>query len=256
MTNPETYFAARRTVRRFDGREVSPELLRSILERAAKAPTCGGMQLYTVVVTRDPERRAALAAAHFGQPAATGAPVLLTVCADFNRFSHWCRINGADAGFDNFLSFTSAVADATALTQQITTIAEMEGLGTCWLGTVTFNAPAVSKLLELPRLVVPVGALAIGWPAEEGTETERLPLEAWVAEELYPVRGDGEVAALFRPKEEFPANRRYVEENSKENLAQVFTDVRYPRAMNEGLSVSFLEYLAAQGFMGSGHSEG
>lgn len=249
MIDPEKYFSGRRTVRRFEDKEVSDDLLRSILTRAMKAPTCGGMQLYTVVVTRGDEARKALAAAHFNQAAATGAPVLLTICADFNRFTRWCRLRGADPGFDNFLSFTSAVADATALTQQIGTIAEMEGLGTCWLGTVTFNAPAISELLRLPELVVPVGALAIGWPAERGEETERLPYEAVVVENVYPERTDEEILSLFKGKEEWPANQGYVAENGKETLAQVFTDVRYPRTMNEPLSDAFLAYLRRQGFM-------
>ncbi len=249
MIDAETYFGSRRSVRRFEERTVDEGLLRSILTRAMKAPTCGNMQLYTVIVTRGEEARKALAAKHFNQPAATGAPVLLTICADFNRFTRWCRLRGADAGFDNFLSFTSAVADATALTQQIATIAEMEGLGTCWLGTVTFNAPAISELLRLPELVVPVGALAIGWPAEKGEETERLPYEAVVAEDAYPQWSDEEVLQLFKEKEQWPANKGYVAENGKENLAQVFTDVRYPRSMNEGLTEAFLKYLKEQRFI-------
>lgn len=249
MLDSANYFQSRRTVRRFSDREVSPALIESIIARAVKAPTCGNMQLYTVIVTRDEARRKALATAHFNQPAATGAPVLLTICADFNRFTRWCELRGADAGFDNFLSFTSAVADATALTQQIGTIAEMEGLGTCWLGTVTFNAPAISGLLKLPRLTVPVGALAIGWPSEEGEETERLPLKAVMVEEEYPAWSDDEVLALFKSKEEYPANAKYVEENDKDNLAQVFAEVRYPRTMNEPLSETFLDYLRQQGFL-------
>lgn len=249
MKDPEKYFQNRRTVRRFSGREVSGDLLRSVIERAVKAPTCGNMQLYTVIVTRDAEKRKALAGLHFNQPAATGAPVLLTVVADFARFTRWCGLRGADAGFDNLMSLTSAMADAIILTQQIGTIAEMEGLGTCWLGTVTFNAPAISELLRLPKLAVPVGALAIGWPGEEGEETERLPLGAVMAEESYPQWSDEEVLALFRDKEEWPANKGYVAENGKDNLAQVFAEVRYPRSMNESLSGPFADYLRRQGFL-------
>lgn len=249
MVNPEKYFGERRTIRKFENQEVSDELLRSILSRAMKAPTCGNMQLYTIIVTRDADARKELASAHFNQPAATGAPLLLTICADFNRFTRWCNLHGADAGFDNFLSFTSAVADATALTQQIVTIAEMEGLGTCWLGTATFNAPAISELLQLPDLVIPVAALAIGWPTEKGEETERLSYEAIVAENFYPERTDEEILDLFKEKEDFPANRGYVAENNKENLAQVFTDVRYPRSMNEPLSEAFLSFLKKTRFL-------
>lgn len=239
----KNYFSGRRSVRRFSQEPVSEELLSGIFELAAKAPTCGNMQLYSVIVTRDEERRKELAALHFNQPASTGAPVLLTVCADFARFTRWCEINKADAAYDNFLSFTSAFADAMILAQQITTIAEMEGLGSCYLGTAIYNAPEISKLLKLPKMVMPVACLAIGWPEEEGVETERLPVQAWVHEEEYRADSDEDIVNLFKVKDEYPANQGYVEENGKENLAQVFAEVRYPRAMNEEFSRKLLDWL-------------
>ncbi len=223
----ENYFSTRRSIRKFADREVSKELLDSVLALAAKAPTCGNMQLYSVVVTRREECRRELAALHFNQPASTGAPVLLTVCADFARFTRWCEINNADAAYDNFLSFTSAFADAMILAQQITTIAELHGLGTCYLGTAIYNGPEIARLLKLPRMVFPVACLAVGYPDGEGVETERLPMEAFVHEETYRADSDEEIVRLFKAKDDYPANAQYVAENGKANLAQVFAEVRY-----------------------------
>ncbi|MBD5295667.1 MAG: NADPH-dependent oxidoreductase [Bacteroides sp.] len=240
--NVNDYFSKRRSIRRFEDREVESQLLDSILLEASKAPTCGNMQLYSVVVTRGKKERDELSALHFNQPASK-APVLLTICADFARFTRWCELRNADAGYDNFLSFTSAFADAMILAQQITTIAELKGLGTCYLGTAIYNAPEISRLLKLPKLVMPVACLAIGWPAEEGVETERLPLNAFVHEETYREDSDEEILELFKTKEEYPANQKFVEENAKQNLAQVFAEVRYPREMNEEFSEKLLRWL-------------
>ena len=242
-------FAGRRSVRKYSDREVSRELLDSILEAAMRAPTCGNMQLYSVVVTRSAEGKAALAPTHFNQPMVTGAPVVLTVCADFNRFTRWCELSDADPGYDNFLSFMSAVADATIFAQQIVAIAESEGLGTCYLGTVTYNADKISDVLGLPDLCVPVACITLGWPAEEGVETERLPLRAVVHEERYRADSDEEIIELFKAKDDYAPNRRFIEENDKKTLAQVFTDVRYPRAMNEDFSRAFLALLRTKTFM-------
>lgn len=244
----EKYFLERRSVRNFTDREIEDQLLKDILTAAAKAPTCGNMQLYSVIITRDKERKELLAKQHFCQPA-TQAPVILTICADFNRFTRWCQLSDADAGFDNLESFMSATADAIILAQQITTIAEQEGLGTCYLGTVTYNAPEIAALLHLPELVVPVACLAIGWPAEEGVETERLPVEAFIHEEQYRDDSDEEILELYKSKEEYPANRVFVEENNKRNLAQVFAEVRYPRAMNEEFSQKLTDYLRRSRFL-------
>ncbi|MDE6295551.1 MAG: nitroreductase family protein [Muribaculaceae bacterium] len=242
------YFLDRRTVRNFSDRDVEPSLLNEILTAAAKAPTCGNMQLYSVIVTRDKERKTELAKCHFNQPA-TNAPVILTICADFNRFTRWCQLSDADAGFDNLESFMSATADAIILAQQITTIAEQEGLGTCYLGTVTYNVAEIAELLRLPDLVVPVACLAVGWPDGEGVETERMPLEAFVHEEEYREDSDARILELFKSKENYPANRGYVAENGKENLAQVFAEVRYPRAMNEEFSKKLEAFLKHSRFM-------
>ena len=244
-----SYFFERRSIRNFEKKEVPEKLLDSILERAMKAPTTGNMQLYSVVITRDPEGLKKLAPLHFSQPASVNAPVLLTVCADLYRFTRWCEVSKADSGFDNFLSFLSAFADALIYAQQITTIAEMEGLGTCYLGTVTYNAPEISKLLELPDKVIPVACIALGWPEREGEPTERLELRGIVHREKYDRKTDEEIVDIYKVKEDFAPNTQYVKENGKENLAQVFAEIRYPRKMNEDFSEKFLKYLNETGII-------
>ena len=136
MIMEKDYFSNRVTVRDFNGQHIPDEMLTNIIEKAMRAPTCGNMQLYSVVVTRDPLMKTKLAAQHFNQPASTGCDVMLTICADFNRFSRWCELSEAKPGYDNFHSFITALTDAVIFSQQIVTIAEMEGLGTCYLGTV------------------------------------------------------------------------------------------------------------------------
>ena len=91
----------RRTIRKYKQQDIPAELLNGLLEEAFRASTMGNMQLYSVVVTRNAERKALLAPAHFNQPMVTSAPVVLTFCADFNRFSKWCRQRKAEPGYDN-----------------------------------------------------------------------------------------------------------------------------------------------------------
>ena len=243
------YFSKRATVRNYEKRHIPESLLDDILERAMRAPTCGNMQLYSVVVTRDPEKLARLAKEHFNQPASTGADVILTICADFNRFTEWCEASGAKPGYDNFHSFMMALTDAVIYAQQVVTIAEMEGLGTCYLGTVNYNARQISDLLELPDLVVPVASLSLGYPAAVATQCERLPLAAIKHTETYRKDTPDDVVELFKAKDEFADNQKFVEENGKESLAQVFTDIRYPESVNLSVSESFIQLLKDKGFL-------
>ena len=241
------YFGERRSVRSFRSDGPDEALLRRILTAAMRAPNTGNMQLYSAVLTRDPEQLAALRPAHFNQPASQ-APVLLTVCADVRRFERWCEVSGAEPEFRNLQGLTAAVIDACLFAQQVTTIAEMEGLGTCWLGTTTYNAPEIAAALRLPQGVVPVGTLAIGWPASEPAQCERLPLEAVVFEECYPELSDADIKRLYAAKDDFEPNKAFVAENGKQTLAQVFTDVRYPASTSEPFSEKFRQYLLDSGF--------
>lgn len=243
------YFRNRVSVRNYEKRHIPESLLDSILERAMRAPTCGNMQLYSVVVTRDPERLRRLAKEHFNQPAATGADVILTICADFNRFTEWCEASGAKPGYDNFHSFIMALTDAVIYAQQVVTIAETEGLGTCYLGTVNYNARQISELLELPDLVVPVASLSLGYPNATSLQCERLSLDAIRHYETYRKDSREDIIELFKAKDNFPDNKKFVEENNKDSLAQVFTDIRYPESVNTEVSKSFMEILKEKGFL-------
>ena len=243
------YFSKRATVRNYEKRHIPESLIDDILERAMRAPTCGNMQLYSVIVTRDSERRSRLAKEHFNQPAATGADVILTICADFKRFTEWCEASGAKPGYDNFHSFMMALTDAIIYTQQIVTIAEMEGLGTCYLGTVNYNAKQISELLELPDLVVPVASISLGYPAGDADQCERLPLAAIKHDEIYRKDSKEEIVELFKAKDDFPDNKKFVDENGKDSLAQVFTDIRYPKSVNTAVSDSFMSLLKKKGFL-------
>lgn len=244
----ENYFLTRRSCRHFKTEKVQDNLLNTILYKAMKAPTYGTMQLYSVVVTREEDRKNKLASYHYNQPAAVTAPLLLTICADFNRFTQWCKINHADAGFNNFHSFIAALTDAVIYAQQIVTVAEMEGLATCYLGTVIYNAKEISGFLKLPELVMPVASLAIGFPMKEEENTYRLPLEAIVHEEIYRSDNNEKIVEFYKVHDKNPDNERFLKENGKENLAKVFAEIRYPRNLNEEISKSFEELLRKKGF--------
>lgn len=238
----------RRTIRKYRNEDIPQSLLCRLLQTATQASTTGNMQLYSVVVTRDEAQKRALAPAHFNQPMVTTAPVVLTFCADFNRFVKWCELRNAKPGYDNFQSFLTAALDAVIFTQQFCTAAEMEGLGICYLGTTTYNPDKIIEVLNLPKLVIPITTITAGYPAEMPQQTDRLPSEAYIHNEKYADYDDMAINSIYSGKEALPENIRFVEENSKETLAQVFTDVRYTKQNNEIFSVKFLEVLKSQGF--------
>ena len=239
----------RRTIRKYSARDVEPALLDRLLTEAARTQTMGNLQLYSVVVTRSVEGRAALAPAHFNQPMVTQAPVVLTICADFRRTSTWARCRKAVPGYDNVLSFMNAATDALLFTQTFCNLAEEEGLGLCYLGTTLYMPQAIIETLQLPQLVFPVATLTVGWPAEEPSMSDRLPLESFVHAETYHDPTTADIDRFYAAKEALAETQEFVRVNQKETLAQVFTDIRYTKKDNEMMSRSFLEALEKQGFL-------
>ena len=238
----------RRTIRKYTSQDVPADLLNDLLETSFRAATMGNMQLYSVIVTRDAERKAKLAPAPFNQPMVTSAPVVLTFCADFNRFSKWCKQRKAEPGYDNLLSFMNAMTDALLVTQNFCTLAEDNGLGTCFLGTTIYNPHQIIDILNLPELVIPVATITVGYPDETPEQPDRLPVKGIIHEEQYHDYSPEDIDEIFAYKESLPENRHFVEINHTETLAQIFTDIRYKKADNEAMSEILKDTLKRQHF--------
>ena len=239
----------RRTIRKYLQKDIPSDLLNDLLETSSRASTMGGMQLYSVVITRNAEMKEKLSPAHFNQHMVKGAPVVLTFCADFRRFSKWCEQRNAVPGYNNLMSFMNAAMDTLLVAQTFCTLAEEAGLGICYLGTTTYNPQMVIDALQLPELVFPITTVTVGYPDGIPAQVDRLPLEATVHEEYYHDYSKADIDKLYAYKESLPENEQFVKENRKETLAQVFTDVRYTKKDNEFMSDNLLKVLHQQGFM-------
>jgi nitroreductase len=249
MTDLINSLLTRRTIRKYSSESVSSELLEDLLKAGCRSSTTGNMQVYSIIVTRDEARKKALAPLHFSQKMITEAPVVLTFCADFNRFTKWCVLRNALPGYDNFLSFITAAIDAVIVAQTVCIAAEAKGLGICYLGTTTYMAHKIIDVLELPKGVVPVTTISLGWPAEMPEQVDRLPLEAIIHNEVYRDYTDERIAEIYREKEMREDSMQFIRENNKQSLAQVFTDIRYKKEDNVQFSMILLQVLRDQGFM-------
>ncbi|MDE7427157.1 MAG: nitroreductase family protein [Muribaculaceae bacterium] len=244
-------FSQRTTVRSYSDRTLSTADLDSLLKAASHAPTTGNMQLCTAVVTRERNEIELLAPYHFNQPCLHTAQAVITFCADVYRFERWCAVSNAKPDFRNLQSLLASFFDATIFAQQFCTLAELNGLGTCYLGTTTYNAAPIAKSLNLPEGVIPVLTVTVGYPAElTQTDAGRLPAEAVVHHSSYRHYTDSEICALYKEKESRPDSQQFIKDNNKETLAQVFTDIRYPGKTSDPFSVAFADFLNNAGFKG------
>ena len=238
-----------RSIRKYKNTSIPEEILNQILEAGFRASTTGNMQIYSIIITRDEEKKKKLWELHFKQNMVLQAPVLLTICADINRFNKWCRQRNAEPAYDNFLWFTNALIDATIATQNIAIAAENFDLGICYLGTTTYQAEKMIEFFNCPKGVVPVITLVLGYPDENPELTDRLPYKGIVHEETYQDYSEEMIDEIFNEKESLPLTKKLLEENNLENLAKIFTDKRYTKKDNLYFSKAFLKVIHEHGFM-------
>jgi nitroreductase len=253
------HLTTHRSVRRYRRDPVPEDVLRRVLEAGVRASSSGNMQAYSIVVTRDAAQRERLFEPHMRQAMLLEAPVLLTFCADFHRMRRWLALSNAPDAFDDFMAFMIGAIDAALVAQNVALAAEAEGLGICYMGSTLANCDQIGPILGLPRHVVPVTGFVMGTPAESPPLRDRLPLEALVHFETYDDPDDDRLRELYRAREtagwaRYMANpelRARVEAAGVENLAQLYTVVKYPPVEHRTFARNVLDYLATQGFLAS-----
>ena len=128
-------------------------------------------------------------------------------------------------------------------------MAERKGLGLCFLGTTIYNSQQIIDILKLPKLVMPIATITLGWPDEEGQVSDRLPIEAIIHNENYKQYSTEDINNYYSYKESLTENKHFVEINNVETLAQVFTDIRYRAEDCKNISQSLLKVLKNQKFL-------
>jgi FMN reductase [NAD(P)H] len=176
-----------RSIRAYRNDPVEDDQLELILRAAQAAPNWINGQQVSVVVVRDPARKARLAELCNRQKHIEQAPVFLVFCADFHRL----RLAGEleqmppralEVDFDPVIV---AATDVGIALGTAVAAAESLGLGTVPIGAIRRNAAEVVKELQLPEYVFPISGLCVGHPAEDPGIKPRLPLEAFAHGETY-----------------------------------------------------------------------
>ncbi len=237
-----------RSIRKFKSQSIDSKILEEALVAASRASTCGNMQNYSIIVTQQSEMLKKISPLHFGQVERMNAPCVVTICADVNRFSKWCEMRDAEPRYDNFIWYINGAIDGLMAAQNLILEAEAAGLGACVLGTTLYTAEAIIELLELPKGVIPITSIALGYPDQNPPLTDRLPLDAVVHFEKYNNYTAQEIEAAWAEREASEETLALLEENQLPNLAQIFTKNRYNAKDNVTFSKSYFALLEKQGF--------
>jgi nitroreductase len=181
----------RRTHRRYSDRAVPESLVRLLLAAAFSASSKSDFQQASVLWLEDRTRRERLAALFPDMPWIGTAPVFLVFLGDARRLEQLGRMHGHQVPNGGLEGFFNATVDAALALQTCILAAETLGLGTCPISVLRNHIAAVGEILELPDKVFPVAGLCLGYPAQTGFVSMRLPLDAIVHVDRYDESGLG-----------------------------------------------------------------
>ena len=190
----------RTSCRSFTDQKIPDDVLDYILRAGAHAPTGGNLQPYSIIKIEKPETKETLAE-WCGQKFIGSAPVDLIFCIDWHRTQRWAELEVAPySAPDSLAHFWISFQDTMAAAQNICTAADAFGLGSVYIGTIMQFFQEIHDLLELPKGVMPVVLLCLGYPKTKAAPRKKLGTEIIVHSEKYREPSDEEILAAFNEK--------------------------------------------------------
>ncbi|MDR1929618.1 MAG: nitroreductase family protein [Treponema sp.] len=159
------------SVRNFLPKQVEREKIERILRAAFQAPSAHNRQPWEFLVITGREDREAVAAMSPWAKMCASAAAVIACCADLKKGDpDYGKNPAAGAGEDAFWVQDLSAAMENALLQ-ITG----EGLGGVWLGWYPDKGRvrSFSEKFALPSHIVPLGLIALGYPAGEARPKDR-----------------------------------------------------------------------------------
>ncbi|MEA5097313.1 MAG: NADPH-dependent oxidoreductase [Burkholderiaceae bacterium] len=177
---------AHRSYRDYTDQPVSDADLEAIIAAAQRAPSSIHAQLTSLIVVRDPAKRAKIAEIAGGQPWIAKAPVFICLVADFAKTQAAVEYAGEKQVIHESLEgFAVAAVDTGIVLTTLTTAAHALGLGAVMIGGIRNDPQAMIDLLGLPPLTFPFIGCCIGHFASEPPLKPRLPVSTFRHDEQW-----------------------------------------------------------------------
>ncbi|TQR37284.1 oxygen-insensitive NADPH nitroreductase [Brevibacillus brevis] len=176
-----------RSIRKFEDRPLTDQQIRTIIDCAQAASTSSYIQAYSIIGVKEKEKKRRLAELAGNQPYVETNGHLFIFCADLYRHELLAEMEGADitASLESAEKYMVAVIDAALAAQNAAIASESMGLGICYIGGLRNNVEEVAQVVSIPRRVIPLFAMTVGYPLHESSKKPRLPFEHVYHEEGY-----------------------------------------------------------------------
>jgi nitroreductase len=181
MTDLMEVIRERRSIRKYEDRQVPEEMLQKLLAAVRWAPSWANTQCWEIVVVREPAQKQRLrdTLPARGNPAAgamTTAPLVLAVCGRRKESGYYK--GQASTKFGDWMLFDLGIA-----TENLCLAAHFLGLGTVIVGL--FDHDRAAGVLQLPEGVEVVVMVPVGFPAKSPSAPKRREISEFTHKEVY-----------------------------------------------------------------------
>jgi len=191
----------RRSVRVFKDQKISEEIIERLLDSANNSPSGGNIQPISIITVKSDEGREKLGNLISSQPWVKNAPLSMIFCIDFYRIKKWALVSETDFQGESALShFLIAYADLMCAAQNVVMLSESFGLGSVYVGSIQGVIDAVRESFSIPKLVLPMMLLCIGYPDSVPNFIPKLNRNIIAHQEKYKVLNDVEVQKAYDEK--------------------------------------------------------
>lgn len=190
----------RASCRSFSNKKIPPDILQSVLSAGIHAPSGGNLQPFSIIKIENNKTKQKLAE-KCGQDFIGKAPVLLLFCIDFHRLERWAKLEIAPfTATSAFPHFWISLIDTVTCAQNICTAADSLGLGSVYIGTILEFLNDIKEMFKLPKGVLPVVLLCLGYPETKPTPRKKLAPKILVHRERYQEIEDQKLIDAFKEK--------------------------------------------------------
>lgn len=149
---------SRRSIRKYEKKDIPEDILNQILETGRQAPSAVNRQPIHFVVVNDHD-------------------LLKDLCNNFiARFVKYAPLAIVGCAYTKALwTGKWAIIDATIAMENMVISAWSLGIGSCWVGAC--NKKKIKELLKIPEKWKVVALLTFGYPAEQPKQKKKKPFE-------------------------------------------------------------------------------
>lgn len=188
----------RRSVRVFKDQKVPEHIVEKLMDAAHNFPSGGNLQPLSIIIVQEEEGREELGRLIGSQPWVKNAPLSLIFCIDFYRVKKWATLSGADfQGENGPFHFLMAYADLMCAAENVVILSESFGLGSVYIGGIQRIIDRIRKYFLIPKLVLPMMLLCIGYPEIVPKSPPKLNRNVIVHKEKYKMLNDDEIQKAY-----------------------------------------------------------